>query len=45
MIVPVVQARFTSVDELPESVRGTGGFGSTGYAVDAQETRIHEESA
>jgi dUTP pyrophosphatase len=45
VIVPVVQARFTAVDELPESVRGTGGFGSTGYAAGAQETRIHEESA
>ncbi|AND16501.1 dUTP diphosphatase [Rathayibacter tritici] len=45
VIVPVVRARFTAVEELPESVRGTGGFGSTGYAAATQETRIHEESA
>lgn len=31
IIMPVIQARFEPVDELPESVRGTGGFGSTGY--------------
>lgn len=31
IVMPVVQARFESVDELPESVRGDGGFGSTGY--------------
>jgi len=31
IIMPVVQARFEAVDELPESVRGDGGFGSTGY--------------
>lgn len=35
VILPIVRARFTAVDELPDSVRGTGGFGSTGYAVDA----------
>nr|WP_202130084.1 dUTP diphosphatase [Rathayibacter iranicus] len=45
VIVPVVQARFTAVDELPESVRGTGGFGSTGYAAGARGPRTHEESA
>ena len=27
---PVVQAGFEVVEELPETVRGTGGFGSTG---------------
>lgn len=27
---PVQQARFAEVDELDETVRGTGGFGSTG---------------
>lgn len=31
IVMPVVQARFESVEELPESVRGDGGFGSTGY--------------
>lgn len=31
IVMPVVHARFEPVDELPESVRGDGGFGSTGY--------------
>lgn len=31
IVMPVVQARFEPVDVLPESVRGDGGFGSTGY--------------
>jgi len=30
VIVPVVQARFQRVDRFDESVRGNGGFGSTG---------------
>jgi len=30
VIAPVVQATLALVDELPESERGTGGFGSTG---------------
>ena len=30
VIVPVVQARFSVVDEFPQSDRGAGGFGSTG---------------
>lgn len=30
MIAPVVQARVQMVDELDETVRGAGGFGSTG---------------
>ena len=30
MITPVVQAKVTLVDELDDTVRGTGGFGSTG---------------
>ena len=29
-IVPVIQAAFSETDELPETVRGVGGFGSTG---------------
>ena len=32
VLVPVARARFVPVAELPESVRGTGGFGSTGYS-------------
>jgi len=31
LVMPVTRAVFHSVDELPESVRGEGGFGSTGY--------------
>ncbi len=30
VIAPVVQAAMARVDALPDSVRGTGGFGSTG---------------
>lgn len=30
VVAPVVQARFELVDDLSESQRGTGGFGSTG---------------
>jgi len=32
VIVPVVRADFLPVETLPESIRGDGGFGSTGYA-------------
>ena len=32
VVVPVVRAEFLPVEELPASVRGTGGFGSTGHA-------------
>ena len=31
IIMPVPRATFIPVDELPESTRGEGGFGSTGY--------------
>lgn len=31
IVMPVPQARFVPVEELPDSVRGEGGFGSTGY--------------
>lgn len=31
IVMPVARATFLRVDELPESVRGDGGFGSTGY--------------
>jgi dUTP pyrophosphatase len=30
IIVPVVQADFTQIDEFSETTRGAGGFGSTG---------------
>jgi dUTP pyrophosphatase len=30
VIAPVTQASFSEVDTLPETARGTGGFGSTG---------------
>jgi len=30
VVVPVVEQEFVEVDELPESARGKGGFGSTG---------------
>jgi dUTP pyrophosphatase len=30
VVVPFVTQQFVEVDELPESVRGDGGFGSTG---------------
>ena len=29
--MPVSRAQFIPVEELPDSVRGDGGFGSTGY--------------
>jgi len=31
IVMPVPRARFIPVDELPDTVRGAGGFGSTGY--------------
>lgn len=31
IVMPVTRARFIPVETLPESVRGEGGFGSTGY--------------
>lgn len=31
IVMPVPRARFIPVDTLPESVRGEGGFGSTGF--------------
>ncbi|GAB2523317.1 dUTP diphosphatase [Microbacterium petrolearium] len=31
IVMPVPRARFVPVEELPESGRGEGGFGSTGY--------------
>jgi dUTP pyrophosphatase len=34
IVMPVPRARFIPVEELPDSVRGEGGFGSTGYQKD-----------
>lgn len=39
IVMPVAQATFTPVDALPDSVRGEGGFGSTGY--NAPQTGAH----
>lgn len=36
VLMPVPRVRFMPVDELPESSRGEGGFGSTGYQTGAQ---------
>ena len=33
IVMPVTRARFIPVDSLPESHRGTAGFGSSGYTV------------
>lgn len=35
IVMPVPRVRFVPVDELPESARGEGGFGSTGYQTGA----------
>ncbi|MCU1527766.1 MAG: deoxyuridine 5-triphosphate nucleotidohydrolase [Frondihabitans sp.] len=32
IVMPVVRATFIPVEKLPESLRGEGGFGSTGYS-------------
>jgi dUTP pyrophosphatase len=32
IVMPVVRATFVPVEELPESLRGAAGFGSTGYS-------------
>ncbi|KRA23408.1 deoxyuridine 5'-triphosphate nucleotidohydrolase [Microbacterium sp. Root61] len=34
IVMPVSRAQFIPVEELPESLRGAGGFGSTGYTTD-----------
>ncbi|MET0735269.1 MAG: dUTP diphosphatase [Microbacterium sp.] len=36
IVMPVSRATFIPVDTLPDSVRGEGGFGSTGYQNGAQ---------
>ena len=30
VLVPILKVDFEEVDNLPDTVRGTGGFGSTG---------------
>ena len=30
VLVPIIKAEFEEVDELPDTIRGEGGFGSTG---------------
>lgn len=41
IIMPVIRAVFVPVEELPESVRGVGGFGSTGVqTADAARTDV-----
>ncbi|GAB3633348.1 dUTP diphosphatase [Microbacterium shaanxiense] len=36
ILMPVTRANFIPVDELPDSARGAGGFGSTGYQAPQQ---------
>ena len=43
IVMPVAQARFLPVDDLDESARGEGGFGSTGYQHQAQAGATNEE--
>ncbi len=51
IVMPVPRVTYTRVEELPESVRGAGGFGSSGYgdrsaansaADDSRKERAHE---
>jgi len=37
IVMPVPQAQFIPVEVLPESARGDGGFGSTGYQKDGAQ--------
>lgn len=45
LLVPVARATFVPVEQLPDSVRGTGGFGSTGYSTAAHHITATGESA
>jgi len=38
IVMPVSRANFIPVDELPDSVRGAGGFGSTGYQTNGAQS-------
>jgi dUTP pyrophosphatase len=40
VVMPVPAVSFTRVDELPESVRGQAGFGSSGYGARHEEVTI-----
>lgn len=44
IIMPITRARFLPVDELPESVRGEGGFGSTGIGAAEDAARAESTS-
>ena len=39
IVMPVPRVRFIPVDELPDSARGAGGFGSTGYTAGPTEDK------
>jgi dUTP pyrophosphatase len=41
IVMPVPRVTFTRVDELPDSVRGQGGFGSSGYGA-GRDARVAE---
>lgn len=43
ILMPVTTALFLPVDDLPESVRGEGGFGSSGYREDDAARRAADE--
>ncbi len=44
IVMPVARARFVPVDTLPDSRRGTAGFGSTGYSAEPGSTVQSEDS-
>jgi dUTP pyrophosphatase len=44
IVMPVPPVRFVHVDELPDSVRGHGGFGSSGYGATGHVTIAAGES-
>ncbi|WP_426515071.1 dUTP diphosphatase [Diaminobutyricibacter sp. McL0618] len=44
IVMPVTRARFVPVDSLPESRRGTSGFGSTGYSTELSTAVQPEDS-
>lgn len=45
IIMPVVRAEFLPVDSLDDSIRGEGGFGSTGYQANSTVSSGAEETA
>ena len=43
VLSPILKVNFEEVDELPETVRGTGGFGSTGkWKLNLQEKYLRD---